>query len=754
MTSYYRHKATVGSSGKEPGQFSFSGYIRSTSIAVDATYIYVADGGNNRIQKFNNSAPYGFVSTFGTYGSLSGQFSQLRGVVVDATYLYTLEAGNKRIQKFNKTTNAYISELIFETEDFFSGLTADATYLYVLKTFQDPVFGFFYSTVLRVNKDFSSWASLDSNIDSFMSDVSLVGVEFYCTNNGEAEYLKKPSHYDSSLVFINEFGNLVRTDGLCNDGTSLYICETTQNKVRAFTVSTLALDDWFGSAGTLDGQFQEIGKIAYYNNTLYVIDVGNDRVQLITWITATDTNPPTNLALACTTGHGIHLTWDYTSSAGATFEIYRKVGSGSYALDSGSPAGINEADVFNIISGQLYEFKVRAVLGNLDQQESVHITEFCTPQSTICYMAPEDLVAACATGSRIYLFWTDTAIGVDYYEIYRSADGVTYNLDLTIDAGIFEAYSLNILEGQQYWFKIRTKFTSDAVVMSAFSTPVIITCHFGVPQLKIAELYEIELSSEDVLRVTSHDVSLTYGGNSYTAIPITRTASEFHADLQVDKTTITFGLVGVTVGGLSIPQIIDRGFLRKARISIYITKWPTPSSAYLLFSGFVTGVISYNQGVLTLECNSVMDKLHENFPKKVYSETCQHNLYGTGAFACGVNKATYEVLDSVTSSENNYTITAPPFLFSAYAENYWAGGILTFTSGLNNGVSRTIKIHTDGTLVVRLAYPETISAGDTFKVYPGCDKKGTTCETKFSNYVNFFGFEYVPSPETLYSTVI
>jgi uncharacterized phage protein (TIGR02218 family) len=40
--------------------------------------------------------------------------------------------------------------------------------------------------------------------------------------------------------------------------------------------------------------------------------------------------------------------------------------------------------------------------------------------------------------------------------------------------------------------------------------------------------------------------------------------------------------------------------------------------------------------------------------------------------------------------------------------------------------------------------PQPISAGDTFIVTPGCDKRFTTCQAKFANAVNFRGFPHMP----------
>lgn len=271
-------------------------------------------------------------------------------------------------------------------------------------------------------------------------------------------------------------------------------------------------------------------------------------------------------------------------------------------------------------------------------------------------------------------------------------------------------------------------------------------------QLKLAELYKIQLSSGDYLYYTSHNTNLTYLGNNYIALPIKRAAINYYSNLQVDKVDINIGLVGVTVGvnNYTIPQIIDRGWLRKAYVWIYLVDWALLDSSNILFEGQITGSIGYDQGILTISVSGFLDNLNTLFPKILYTELCQHNLFSIGTFACNATKASFKVTGTVTSSTDKFTITASPFSFASFASGYWLDGEILLTSGSNIGISRSIKLHSDGYIGVRVAFPDTIVSGVTFDAYPGCDRKGVTCQTKFNNFINFFGFEYIPRPETLY----
>jgi DNA-binding beta-propeller fold protein YncE len=73
------------------------------SIDVDSNNgnVYLADSGNNRVQKFTTDGE--FITKWGSKGTENGQFEGLHDVTIDPTgkFVYTLELGNNhRVQKF------------------------------------------------------------------------------------------------------------------------------------------------------------------------------------------------------------------------------------------------------------------------------------------------------------------------------------------------------------------------------------------------------------------------------------------------------------------------------------------------------------------------------------------------------------------------------------------------------------------------------------------------------------------------------
>lgn len=80
---------------------------------------------------------------------------------------------------------------------------------------------------------------------------------------------------------------------------------------------------------------------------------------------------------------------------------------------------------------------------------------------------------------------------------------------------------------------------------------------------------------------------------------------------------------------------------------------------------------------------------------------------------------------------------------------YFDNGVITFTSGLNTGLSMEIQSYVPGQFVLELPMPYPLSAGDAYTAHAGCDYSLATCRDRFSNVLNFRGEPYVPGVDRL-----
>ncbi len=95
--------------------------------------------------------------------------------------------------------------------------------------------------------------------------------------------------------------------------------------------------------------------------------------------------------------------------------------------------------------------------------------------------------------------------------------------------------------------------------------------------------------------------------------------------------------------------------------------------------------------------------------------------------------------------------TQPQFVVGGiFLEDYFAEGIITFTSGANAGSSQKIKSSSsDGYLNASLPFMGNVSVGDAYTIVAGCRKRLEDCRDKFNNALNFQGEPHLPGIDQL-----
>jgi len=99
-----KYLGSFGAPGSGPGQFNF---VRTACLDCGAGAIafapdgsfYVADDGNNRIQKFD--AAHKFVKAWGSFGSADGQFADANSIATDGKQVYVYDDVRTDTQVFD-----------------------------------------------------------------------------------------------------------------------------------------------------------------------------------------------------------------------------------------------------------------------------------------------------------------------------------------------------------------------------------------------------------------------------------------------------------------------------------------------------------------------------------------------------------------------------------------------------------------------------------------------------------------------------
>ncbi len=273
-------------------------------------------------------------------------------------------------------------------------------------------------------------------------------------------------------------------------------------------------------------------------------------------------------------------------------------------------------------------------------------------------------------------------------------------------------------------------------------------------QFYAVDLFVFTLVDGTVLRYCAGDKDIIYSATTYpcggTVGPYFQKRGGdrglFKQRIGVEVDTLQFDVLPgtATVQGIAFLQACRLGVFDGATMILYRAFMPTygDTSAGLvnIFTGRVVE-IDISRSIATFNINSHLELLSQQSPRELYQAGCLNTLFDAG---CTLNSATYRVSGTVTSATAS-VIGAT----LAQATGYFDQGKIVFTSGNNNGFTRTVKSFTTGgtiNLLVPLPYVPAVS--DTFYIYPGCDKTMSTCSSKFGNIVNFRGQPFVPSPET------
>lgn len=272
----------------------------------------------------------------------------------------------------------------------------------------------------------------------------------------------------------------------------------------------------------------------------------------------------------------------------------------------------------------------------------------------------------------------------------------------------------------------------------------------GTSAFLMAELYTITTVGGEVLRYTSGDAAVPLGADTFSCNGplIKRGPVRTMIGLEVDTLSLTIQTANpahLLNGTPFIASALD-GALDGAEVLLqraFFASWGSPAAGALtMFSGRVS-TIAGSRHELQVTVKSDLELLNVKLPRNVYQPGCLLTVYSG---PCGANRAAVTVTGSVTGG-----ITGRAGFASALgqADGWFDLGVLTFTSGANDGQSRTVKGYADGSFDFALAWPADIAVGDDFSVVPGCDKTQATCQAKFSNLVHFRGFPFIPAPETI-----
>lgn len=267
--------------------------------------------------------------------------------------------------------------------------------------------------------------------------------------------------------------------------------------------------------------------------------------------------------------------------------------------------------------------------------------------------------------------------------------------------------------------------------------------HLDTGATTLCWCWKVTRADSVVLGFTDHDRDVIFGGTTYEA-SAGFSASDLKQSLGLSVDDLD------AAGALSSAAITEAdlsgGLFDDAAIEIWRVNWGDTSERVLMMSGSI-GEVRRGQAAFTAELRSLAHYLGQE-TGRTYQYACDADL---GDARCGValGGAAYTGTGTVTAVGGGYLIDASGL--SGFAEDWFAGGLVTWVTGANTGLAMEIKRHalSGATATVELwrSMPDTPVIGDTFTISAGCDKTFSTCKSKFSNGDGYRGCPHIPGNE-------
>lgn len=264
--------------------------------------------------------------------------------------------------------------------------------------------------------------------------------------------------------------------------------------------------------------------------------------------------------------------------------------------------------------------------------------------------------------------------------------------------------------------------------------------HLDSRATTLATCWRLTRADGVALGFTDHDRTLRFGGTDF--VPAAGLDGG-EATAKLGAQTDTSEVLGVLSSDAIAEDDILIGRYDGAEVETWRVNWRDVGQR-LLLSRTSIGEIVREDGVFRAELRSGQHALNR-VTGRIYQAHCDAEL---GDARCGVDldapalKANAEVL----GVRDRFRVAVDGI--DGYEIGWFAQGVAAFTSGKRNGLRDRVLTHERlggvDVLGFGVAVGDWVAAGDTLVLTAGCDRRFTTCKTRFGNAENFRGFPHIP----------
>jgi uncharacterized phage protein (TIGR02218 family) len=248
-------------------------------------------------------------------------------------------------------------------------------------------------------------------------------------------------------------------------------------------------------------------------------------------------------------------------------------------------------------------------------------------------------------------------------------------------------------------------------------------------------LAELTNPTGQLVRLTSHDVDMAIGAETYIKTP-GFTLSRYTVKTGGEAATLDFA-IPLTDDGPILIEDVRRGAWRGATIVVWIADTATPANRNIIAQGFVGRVDFTDRLDGKLELVTLADAL-KDVVLTVVQPSCPWKFCGR---QCGAVEATWTRAGTVTTAASRRRFTAT--ITSPGGLNFTHGKV-SWTSGDNAGAEGWVRQWTSGTGLVEMVtdFAFDIEVGNAFSILAGCRKNRTDCAA-YNNINRYGGFDFV-----------
>ena len=279
--------------------------------------------------------------------------------------------------------------------------------------------------------------------------------------------------------------------------------------------------------------------------------------------------------------------------------------------------------------------------------------------------------------------------------------------------------------------------------------PIALQAHYDGYAQTVAYILKITRTDSSVFGFTTHDRSLTVDAVVYESGP--------GLDITGIVTTAGFAVDNLELTTLDDGAVFSRdevlaGVWNNAKFIIQKLNWSDPSNGVEPILSGKVGEATLRQGSLVFELRGMQQALQQPIGN-VSTKTCRAHFADFPAAnqnnLCGLAAPTFTTTSTVTGVTSNQVFVASGL--TAAADDYYAEGVITWTSGNNAGLRQKVRTHAaGGALTLSLPMLLAVQVGDTFSIIAGCRKRlEEDCFTKFNNVLNFQGEPHRPTVDQI-----